>query len=103
MANTHKKMISQLTQAFSSVSVAQFKSVLQNQLPKDIQEFFCSKKWKKLVAEHSKHLTPHQAFCFGSAISKHFGEEKPFQDFVKNCEAFDTYLDLLKESANRRV
>lgn len=104
MANTtHTKMISQLKHSFSNTSVAQFKSVLQNGSVEESKEFFGSKKWAKMVAAHSKHLTPYQAFGFGAALSKHFGEEKPFQDFVKNCEAFDTYLNSLKNSQTSSI
>jgi hypothetical protein len=99
MANTaHKKMISNLKLAFSNASVAQFKSVLQQDSFAEIKEFFHSKDWKTMVATHSKHLTPHQAFGFGAALSKSFGEETPFQDFVKNCTSFNTYLESLKHA-----
>lgn len=93
---THKKMISHLTLAFSNASVAQFQSVLREDTFPEIKEFFYSKKWKKMVADHSKHLTPRQAFGFGSALSTRFGEQKPFEDFVKNCASFTTYLNSLK-------
>jgi len=104
MANTpHKKMISQLKHSFSNTSVAQFKSVLQNGSVEESKEFFGSKKWAEMVSAHSKHLTPYQAFGFGAALSKRFGEEKPFQDFVKNCEAFDRYLNSLKTAQKAGV
>lgn len=99
MSNTpHTKIISQLTQAFSNASVAQFKSVLQQYSVEKSKEFLYSKKWKKMVATQTRHLTPYQAFGFSAAIAKHCGEEKPFQDFINNCVAFDMYLATLKTS-----
>lgn len=93
---TQKQLLSQLTDAFASGSVAQLNSVLKLGSQNQINAVYHSDLWTKTVAKHSVHLTPHKAYSFAKSVSKRFGFQEPFQIFVENCAPLHVYVSGIK-------